>query len=214
MGRFLGVDPASVVAGDVYSFGRYVYGKNNPIFWLDPNGRQSSCPVECVAVRDESGQVMYVPSVVAPSSYMAVRTGSNLSDYVNPEFDNHAAAAAADKGKIAAAGGALLASEVPPAAGFLGLTSETMAVAAFLFEPTPGRFIDLMVMGSFKGLKASAQGKPDVLKAIERANRAADMGDLFKAGQEQEQEQKDQERRKRDQEERQHRRQIIRDMIW
>jgi len=39
-GRFLSVDPVVPAAANVFNFGRYVYGNNNPIKNTDPNGRQ------------------------------------------------------------------------------------------------------------------------------------------------------------------------------
>jgi RHS repeat-associated protein len=44
-GKFLSVDPVGPSAGDITSFNRYVYGGNNPIKNIDPNGRQYT-PVE------------------------------------------------------------------------------------------------------------------------------------------------------------------------
>ena len=37
-GRFLGVDPAPFVEGNVHSFNRYAYANNNPLRNIDPNG--------------------------------------------------------------------------------------------------------------------------------------------------------------------------------
>jgi RHS repeat-associated protein len=41
IGRFMGVDPQSVDPGDIHSFGRYAYGKNNPYTYIDPDGRHA-----------------------------------------------------------------------------------------------------------------------------------------------------------------------------
>lgn len=39
-GRFLSLDPAGIQAGDESSFGRYGYASDNPIRFVDPDGRQ------------------------------------------------------------------------------------------------------------------------------------------------------------------------------
>jgi len=39
--RFLSVDPAPVVSGDIYKYSRFVYANNNPLNRIDPDGRDS-----------------------------------------------------------------------------------------------------------------------------------------------------------------------------
>ncbi|WP_413889574.1 RHS repeat-associated core domain-containing protein [Candidatus Aalborgicola defluviihabitans] len=38
LGRFMGVDPATVDPGNVHSFNRYAYANNNPYKYVDPDG--------------------------------------------------------------------------------------------------------------------------------------------------------------------------------
>lgn len=38
-GRFMGVDPVGVEAGNLHSFNRYAYANNNPYGYVDPDGR-------------------------------------------------------------------------------------------------------------------------------------------------------------------------------
>jgi len=39
LGRFTGIDPASVNGADIHSFNRYAYANNNPYMYVDPDGR-------------------------------------------------------------------------------------------------------------------------------------------------------------------------------
>ena len=39
VGRFMGIDPVDFQDGNLHSFNRYAYGNNNPIRYLDPDGR-------------------------------------------------------------------------------------------------------------------------------------------------------------------------------
>ncbi len=42
IGRFLSIDPVTFMdTGDPYQFNRYVYGNNNPVNMIDPNGEDS-----------------------------------------------------------------------------------------------------------------------------------------------------------------------------
>jgi len=41
-GRFLSVDPVTTDANSGDSFNRYVYARNNPYFYTDPDGRYST----------------------------------------------------------------------------------------------------------------------------------------------------------------------------
>ena len=39
VGRFLGIDPVDYQDGNLHSFNRYAYGNNNPVSYLDPDGK-------------------------------------------------------------------------------------------------------------------------------------------------------------------------------
>jgi hypothetical protein len=41
VGRFMGVDPAVIQAGNIHSFNRYGYANNNPYKYVDPDGRNA-----------------------------------------------------------------------------------------------------------------------------------------------------------------------------
>jgi RHS repeat-associated protein len=41
VGRFMGVDPAAIQAGNIHSFNRYGYANNNPYRYVDPDGESA-----------------------------------------------------------------------------------------------------------------------------------------------------------------------------
>jgi RHS repeat-associated protein len=46
IGRFMGIDPAGVDPGNIYSFNRYAYANNNPYGYVDPDGESAVALVE------------------------------------------------------------------------------------------------------------------------------------------------------------------------
>lgn len=110
---------------------------------------------------------------------MATETGSDLTDYSNPEFDNAKAANAADKealGLIAAAAAGVAPAEVP---------SEVLSVLAFVLQPTKARFASVATLGAFRYFKALAGENKHAYESVERAGRAAQAGELIHGSQEQ-----------------------------
>lgn len=58
LGRFLSADPLRPSAGDIFAFGRYTYGANNPITHVDPTGmvQDGDCSPACIRLRQLSDQ--------------------------------------------------------------------------------------------------------------------------------------------------------------
>ncbi|UPG95258.1 RHS repeat-associated core domain-containing protein [Luteibacter aegosomatissinici] len=73
-GRFLSVDPAIEVTGDILHFGRFTYTSNNPIRMVDPDGAQEVDAEELdIETREQMARVnpplgpnMALPGYVAP----------------------------------------------------------------------------------------------------------------------------------------------------
>ena len=48
VGRFLGIDPVDYQDGNLHSFNRYAYGNNNPVSYLDPDGKHPALVVGAI----------------------------------------------------------------------------------------------------------------------------------------------------------------------
>lgn len=51
IGHFLSTDPAPPISGDIFGFGRYGYGSNNPENRVDPTGMADECSAACMRMR-------------------------------------------------------------------------------------------------------------------------------------------------------------------
>ena len=58
-GNFLSVDPVTFEAGNAFNFNRYDYAKNNPIHFIDPNGRDAQ-----LSWADSTHVTLTVPYIV------------------------------------------------------------------------------------------------------------------------------------------------------
>lgn len=76
IGRFMGMDPAAVDAGNIQGLNRYSYGNNNPYRYVDPDGRQSE-PINS----DELEQ--YRRTFVYPGASAARTVGDTFSGPVS-----------------------------------------------------------------------------------------------------------------------------------
>ena len=50
VGRFTGIDPVGFQEGNLHSFNRYAYGNNNPVKYLDPDGRYGEIGFEVLSI--------------------------------------------------------------------------------------------------------------------------------------------------------------------
>lgn len=80
-GRFLSVDPVGPNAGDSTNFNRYVYGGNNPIKNIDPNGRQYT-PVEPVPPEAVVGEGAAAEAAAGEAA--AIQAGAIRIIFVDP----------------------------------------------------------------------------------------------------------------------------------
>lgn len=73
-GHFLSVDPVSPMPGNTFNFNRYVYGNNNPIRNIDPNGRcvEDFCIGEGILVAEG---VEYLVTAYEASEVATATTG-------------------------------------------------------------------------------------------------------------------------------------------
>ena len=81
-GRFLSVDPVSPVAGGTFGFNRYSYASNNPILYLDPDGRDP-----CTSTADCQARLQLADAAVSrDASFMVHLFGgpiAGVADFVH-----------------------------------------------------------------------------------------------------------------------------------
>jgi RHS repeat-associated protein len=168
-GRFQSVDPVGPSPGDLFGFNRYAYANNNPIMNIDPDGRQStSDEVPMVAVRDSDGQIMMVPAGYAAQAIDAVQTGSNISDYTNPSFDNREASEALVKAQVVSDGGALATVEYPPVSAGIATFGEFEGFAAVALDPgNKEAWLSVASFGLFKAAKLGVRTSHEAVERVE-----------------------------------------------
>jgi RHS repeat-associated protein len=89
--RFLSVDP---IAADAVSFGRYWYANNNPIKYIDPNGRKGELAMERFAEdvgrNPETYQYMVAPAAVVTGAALVATVGAVVASFAasNPAAAN------------------------------------------------------------------------------------------------------------------------------
>lgn len=101
LGRFLSTDPISSSAGSLSGFNRYAYAANNPVAFIDPDGRQN----------------MY--------AFGASVTEAQMLQSGNPAALQHVAEANAGQAQVVMAAAAVTVAS--PAAGFVARTAITVA---------------------------------------------------------------------------------------
>lgn len=96
-GRFLSPDPVGPAAGNVYSFNRYAYANDNPVRYVDPDGRTCtevnksySCQIDKVVTQENGKSVTRDATAADHKTYAALE--KSLTKAVN---------AAANSGKTA-----------------------------------------------------------------------------------------------------------------
>jgi RHS repeat-associated protein len=191
-GRFLSVDPIRPRAGDYQNFNRFMYGNNNPIRNIDPDGRQSAedykkleaCAGACSLVYDQGAHEWQARGqAVAGASVVAQASNSNVSNYVNPSGPTrHEAAAGLDNVSTAMTATSLATIEVPPVAAGAGVIDDAAAIVAFTIEPTVPRFLNVVTLGTFRltkkimTVKRSEKGL-EKLEKTETANKVLTVAD-------------------------------------
>ncbi len=177
LGRFLSVDFVAPEAGDYFGFGRYGYGRNNPILNIDPDGRQSeSVSMTEVYLRD--GSTISVPTRIAGQVKAADEVHANLTDVNNPNIDRKGAAKALDKVGTGATVVTLSTSELPPVAAVAAVVDEVTTVGAFAFDPTAERLVSVATLGLNKVAKAGTKGSETAAKILENQERIKGVGEL------------------------------------
>jgi len=82
LGRFISVDPVGATPGNIASFGRYSYANNNPMMFIDPDGR-NSVPKHQLN-NGAAGSVVNLPGMNVSGGYTGGSTPGMLLGWERP----------------------------------------------------------------------------------------------------------------------------------
>lgn len=184
IGRFISTDPSPPKPGELSFLNRFVYGRNNPMTFLDPDGRQAGVPADiekqardcgaCTVVWDtETRSYQVRGTTVADISMLAQESGNSVANYQSATPSPHEAAKALDNVSLGAAVSAAATVEIPPLAAAFGAIDEVAAIGAYALEDTPDRATNVLTLGLFNAGKV-------ILKASKAANAAQNVERLEK----------------------------------
>jgi len=85
VGRFLSVDPVALKDSGVSNFARYVYGSDNPIRYVDPDGKFPESPFLKITIINQESDRAYNENVVQPAkqAYAAVDRHAEITHTVS-----------------------------------------------------------------------------------------------------------------------------------
>ena len=191
IGRFISTDPATPKPGELSFINRFVYGRNNPMTFIDPDGRQAGVPADlekqardcgvCTVVWDTQTKSYQVRgTTVADISMLAQDSGTSITSYQSVTPSAHDAAAGLDNVSLGAATASVATAYIAPLAGAFAVIDEAATIGAFALEPTTDRAINVATLGAFKagktflkaGKAANAAEKIEKLETVEKVNTA------------------------------------------
>jgi len=185
MGRFLSVDPERPTTGSTFSFGRYTYTNDNPLRYLDLDGRQTAEEFQardhcgdCSLVAQRDGTFIAVPTVIAARVTATIALGGN--DYVamtNPAKGTDVAMVT-DRASSALALSALGSVEFPPAAVAFGVGDEALTIVSFVAEPNASHALNVASVGLFRVAKVAVKGEKvgeKIMEVIEKAGKVTEV---------------------------------------
>jgi hypothetical protein len=152
IGRFYSNDPVGFDSTNIQSFGRYIYGNNNPYRYTDPNGQTAQ------------DQLDQFSETVDKMSNAIVSTANEITSSITSSVENGLTSERLDNTASTLAGGAALTVEVPPVSAVLAGTAAVVSVVniainsdnkgASLAVEAAGKGADLVVGGKIKAIKA------------------------------------------------------------